>query len=196
MNNNNFSSPPNGAENRSNNIVTSNNNRTPASSSSRASTNRSSARVPHTRRFAGYVAGMNGHAFQVHNEQASKTQFLRTMQELKTYVAQCYKFHVSYLSPLFQDEIGTPSVPKPDALPADADDIDKAGFQEDIQLWVKDKRILKKTLVSLFDVIWAQCSPMMQAKLKAEFTAKGKSIDDKDVTLLLKAIKGVSHRFD
>ena len=36
---------------------------------------------------------------------------------------------------------------------------------------------------------------MMQAK-KAEFTAKGKSIDDKDVTLILKAIKGVSHRFD
>jgi len=30
---------------------------------------------------------------------------------------------------------------------------------------------------------------MMQAKLKAEFTAKSKSIDDK-------AIKGVSHRFD
>jgi len=36
----------------------------------------------------------------------------------------------------------------------------------------------------------------MQTKLKAEFTAKGKSIDDKDVTLLLKAIKGVSYRFD
>ena len=45
-------------------------------------------------------------------------------------------------------KIGTPSVPKPDALPADADDIDKAGFQEDIKLWAKDK------LVSLFDVIW------------------------------------------
>ena len=159
MNTNNISSPPNGAENRSNNIITSNNNRTPASSSSRASTNRSSARVPHTRRFAGYVAGMNGHAFQVHNEQASKTQFLRTMQELKTYVAQCYKFHVSYLSPLFQDEIGTPSVPKPDALPADADDIDKAGFQEDIKLWVKDKLILKESLVSLFDVIWGSVVP-------------------------------------
>jgi len=109
------------------------------------------------------------------------------MQELKTYVAQCYKSHVSYLSPLFQDEIGTPSVPKPDALPADADDIDKAGFQ--------DKRNLKETLVSLFDVIWGQCSPMMQAKLKAEFTTKSKSIDDKDVILLLKAIKRVSHRF-
>ena len=37
---------------------------------------------------------------------------------------------------------------------------------------------------------------MMQAKLKAEFTAKSKPIDDKDVTLLVKAIKGVSHHFD
>ena len=124
------SSPPNG----SNYVSTSNNSRTPASSSNRASTNRSSVRVPHIRRFTGSVAGMNGHIFQVHNEQASKTQFLRTMQDLKTYVAQCYKSHV----PLFQDEIGTPSVPKPDALPADADDIDKAGFQEDIKLWAKD----------------------------------------------------------
>ncbi len=60
---------------------------------------------------------------------------------------------------------------------------------------MKDKRILKENLVSLIDIIWGQCSPMMHAKLKAEFTTKGKSIDDKDVTLLLKAIKGVSHRF-
>ena len=50
--------------------------------------------------------------------------------------------------------------------------------------------------MSLFDVIWGQCSPMMQVKLKVEFTARGKSIDDKDVMLLLKAIKGVSHRCD
>ena len=127
---------------------------------------------------------MNGHIFQVHNEQASKTQFLRTMQELKTYVAQSYKPYVSYLSHLFQGEIGTHSVPKSDALSADADDVDKASFQEDIQLWAKDKRNLKETMVSLFDVIWGQCSPMMQAELKAEFTAKSKSVDDKDVSLL------------
>ncbi len=81
---------------------------------------------------------MNGHVFQVHNEQASKTQFFRTMQELKTYVAQSYKPYVSYLSYLFQDEIGTHSVPKPDALSADADDVDKVSFQEDIKLYEGD----------------------------------------------------------
>ncbi len=43
---------------------------------------------------------------------------------------------------------------------------------------------MKETMVSLFDVIWGQCSPMMQAELKAEFTAKSKSVDDKDVSLL------------
>ena len=36
----------------------------------------------------------------------------------------------------------------------------------------------------------------MQVKLKSEFTVRSKCIDDKDATLLLKAIKGVSHRFD
>ena len=59
MNANNSSSLPSGAEIGSNNVIASNNNRAPTSSSSRASTNISSARVPHARRFAGSVAGMN-----------------------------------------------------------------------------------------------------------------------------------------
>ena len=41
--------------------------------------------------------------------------------------------HISYLRPLFQGEIGNPSVPKPDTLPADTDDI-----EVDIKLRAKD----------------------------------------------------------
>ena len=55
---------------------------------------------------------------------------------------------------------------------------------------------MKETLVSLYNVIWMQCSPMMQTKLKAESTAKNKSIDDKDVTSLFTHIREVSHRLD
>ena len=74
MNTNNNSSPPRGAENGFNNVTTSDNSRTPTSLSNRALTNRSLARVPHTRRFTGSVAGMNGHVFQVHNEQVSTSK--------------------------------------------------------------------------------------------------------------------------
>ena len=89
-----------------------------------------------------------------------------------------------------------PSRTETQRFPADVDDIDKAGFQEDIKVRAKDKRNLEEALVFFFDGIWGQHSPTMQVKLKSEFTVRSKCIDDKDVTLLLKAIKGVSHRYD
>jgi len=92
MNSNSNISPPNGAENGSNNAIKSNNSRTPESSSIRTSIHRSSARVLHTRIFTDSVAGMNGHVFQVHNEQSSGDKnypIIHDFRKLSTAFYQC-----------------------------------------------------------------------------------------------------------
>ena len=91
---------------------------------------------------------MNGHMFQLLTEQPRRNQFQRKLEELEIFCAKKYTKEIDLFNSIF-DTLKTPEIPKPNALPDDADDVDKAGFAKDIKLWKRDERILKSTMKSL-----------------------------------------------
>ena len=144
--------------------------------------------------FKGATSGLNGNVFQTHSENPKPNQFQRTIEEFLVYSSKEYKDVADHLTVLFT-ELKTPMPTKPTALDDKASDIDKEGLKEDIKYWRKEERHLKNTLRSIFNVIWGQCSPLMQNKLEGIETyevMKG----DGDAASLLKAIKGISYDFE
>jgi hypothetical protein len=97
-------------------------------------------------KFKGTTAEMQGHVFECFDEQRDRKQFTRTWEMVGEYV----KKHLKYpedLSPLFGDTIGTPTVPRPQPLAADADKIAGLIWNEEIKEHVKRSRELCATLL-------------------------------------------------
>ena len=144
--------------------------------------------------FKGATEGMNGNMFQVPSEQPPRNQFQRTLEELEIFAASKYSKEIDLFASMFNN-LQYPIVPKPAPLPPNADAIDQAGFQEEVELWKKDERTLKSTLRSLYGIVWGQCSPLMQTRVK-----KGENYEthkmNGDVVWLLKEIKIISHQFE
>ena len=69
---------------------------------------------------------------------------------------------------------------------------ESAVYNERIKTWIKVTDTLDSTLRSLYNIVWGQCSKLVQNKL----TALGK-LDERDmngdVTWLLREIRSISH---
>ena len=118
---------------------------------------------------------MNGHVFQLFSEHKTRSQFQETIGQLKIYAATSYKDQVKHLQILF-DELEEPKATKPKypqvttddngkSLEPDAGDL--AIYTEEVKEFVKTKRTLENTVHSLYCVVWGQCSPLMQHKLRS-----------------------------
>ena len=144
--------------------------------------------------FKGATASLSGKVFQLQTEQSSTTQFQDTMDALQVFVATTYTNHVAHLSSIFNN-LEAPAVARPTPLPDDADQIDIRGFEEDIKAWRKDVRSLNNTTRSLYNVVWGQCSPGMQARLRGLDGFEPMQIEG-NVTLLLREIRSISMQFE
>ena len=156
--------------------------------------------------FKGETPAMNGHVFQVHAEQKKRGQFQDTLDALKVYASTAYRKDINHLTRLFS-ELKTPEVPRPEE-PVKIEQKDSDGniktvitkfsetvFQERVKLWIKDESSLRATTQSLYNIVWGQCSKLMQNKLKA--VANFQDTENAgDVTTLLKDIRGISHQLE
>ena len=123
---------------------------------------------------------MNGNVFQTHSEQRKRGQFQDTMDALKVYSSTIYKKDIRYLNPLF-NRLQQPDVPQPEQKFTMSEVKDKDGvvttqptptpfesavYNERIKTWIKATDALDSTLRSLYNIVWGQCSKIMQNKLK------------------------------
>ena len=103
--------------------------------------------------FKGATSELNGHVFQVPTEGAPKSQFIRTIDEFAVFAAKEYKENAGLLGDLFKD-LKMPSIPRPTKPDENADEVDQAGFKEEVKIWKTDEQRLKKILAALFKIIW------------------------------------------
>jgi hypothetical protein len=115
--------------------------------------------------FTGNTTEMHGHVFQVFSESNSEKQFTKTLEVLGLYVAKTMK-HAHDLSPLLKTLV-LPTIPQPNPLDPKATDVEKEIWKEEIKIHVARKNTLQMNLMALHAVIWGQCSPNMQAKVKS-----------------------------
>ena len=143
--------------------------------------------------FNGKTREMNGNVFQLQVEQKRKGQYQETLDQLQVYAVNMYRKDIKVLKVLFTDlKKPTKLMPLPVKNPSTVEDI---LFKEEVKQYTKDKRSLESTLVSLYNVVWGQCSKLLQNKLKAN-----PKYDDfnnsSDVVMLLKEIKLLSNKIE
>ena len=68
-------------------------------------------------------------------------------------------------------------------------------FTEEVKQWIKESRSLKATLISLRNIVWEQCSKLIQNKQLA--VANFNTIQAESyVAKLLRAIQGISNQME
>ena len=136
---------------------------------------------------------MNSHVFQLQVERKQKGQFNDTMEQLQVYSSAMYKKEIKHLKILFT-KLELPVIVKPEA-PTTGDPASDTYYREEVKQHIKDKKSLETTLASLYNVVWGQCSKLLQNKLKSRpnFT----TIDDtSNVADLLIEIKTLSSKIE
>ena len=157
---------------------------------------------------------MHSNVFQTYSEQQKKEQFLLTMEALKVYAATRFKDDMEHLKILFE-EIKTPSIPLPerqeprlitrrtdhsdgtfeeveiDQRTAAELEIANMIFHEKVKQYVKDESRLRSTVRALNEIVWGQCSRLMQASVRAMKQYEDIQKDG-DVAKLLRTIRSVS----
>ena len=73
----------------------------------------------------------------------------------------------------------------------EARDFDKEIFVEKVKIWIKEETVLESTKHALYEIVWGQCSELMQNRLTADSNFE-KIFDDGDVSELLKLMRGIS----
>ena len=136
---------------------------------------------------------MNSHVFQLQVEQKRKGQYQETLDQLQVYASATYKRDIKALKVLFSDlEQPTIRIPIPSKDPTPVEDL---LFKEEVRQYSKDKKSLESTLVSLYNVVWGQCSKLLQNKLKAN-KLYDQFNSTSDVVTLLKEIKLLSNKIE
>ena len=108
---------------------------------------------------------MNGQVFQLQLEQKKKGQFQQTLDQLQIYSSSNYKKDIKHLKVLFT-KLWQPVIVKSEAR----DNMTKGEqvmFAEQARQYIKDSMSLDTSLVSLYNVVWGQCSWLLQNKLKS-----------------------------
>ena len=159
---------------QSNNI----NKNTQGNNSSSRSQNRRNNYYTYNKMFKGESTAMNGAGFEIHVEQLPKGLFQDTLDALKIYSSTIHKLDIDSLNVLFID-LTEPIVVTP-TEPIEQEIINAKGtttvisltnFQETVYRernnWIKDTKRLKVSLTLLYNVVWGQCSKLMQNKLIA-----------------------------
>ena len=85
---------------------------------------------------------MNGNVFECYEEQDDHLQYAKSLEALDAYTKVKSTFAVD-LAPLFATKMATPVVTRPVAIAADADELTKMIFQEEVRAYVKRNQTLE-----------------------------------------------------
>ena len=144
---------------------------------------------------------MNGHMFQTHSERTNKSQFADTMEALRIYASTAYKSDIESMTALFTslEEPRVKELKEPEETRTTNEDgstkitiskFEETIYNERIKQWIRDEKSLKASIRSMYNIVWGQCSKLMQDKL---FMSKRfvEVENNGDVTTLLKEIRTI-----
>ena len=144
--------------------------------------------------FKGTIKEMNGHVFQCHGESNEKNQFARTIEELSNYVGLNFKHHPDDIKKMIQNMVDTTLSPPTDPT-TNATQTQTLIWTKEVDLYVKRKETYSSNKCALYSVVWGQCSPTMQARVKTEPTYST-THENNDSLELMNSIKGISYKFE
>ena len=127
----------------------------------------------HTTSFKGNTDKLKNHVFQCYGEATSNTQFTRTCEELERFALTKYKFgtDIQYIiHNMTECEIKPPTDPIIIPPAKEVTATQKRIWAKEIDMFVMRESIYDQNKASMYAIIWGQCSPAMQAKLKTEET--------------------------
>jgi len=149
-------------------------------------------------KFKGFATAMEGNVFQLPEENDNPMQFKNTKKALKNYCKEKYQVD---LSSLFQKECIQPTVLKPikprklNDDDASVDSVDLDAYKEELKIYVQETRKMQLALKALYSVIWGQCSPNVEAKLKIA-TAGKKWEESGNCAQLLNMLQQITMNYD
>jgi hypothetical protein len=150
--------------------------------------------VSTTSKYKGKTTELEEHCFHTHSENPKRTEFLSTLEAIKMYAAKQYKTQFIHMKESIFENFEEPTINPPTAISSTATEMEKLIFIEDYKVWKKDEKELNNAVMTLFDVIVGQCSPLLRSKLKA--LAVWTDMESKsEVGRLLKEIKSITHQF-
>jgi hypothetical protein len=68
-------------------------------------------------------------------------------------------------------------------------------WETSMEMYMKQTNLMESNTRAIYAIVWGQCSPMMQSKLKSLDHYDTKSIKC-DCVWLLQEIEGITHRFE
>ena len=151
--------------------------------------------------FKGETGKMNGHVFQLHSERKNKSQFGDTVKALRVYSSETFKNDIESLTILFTD-LSEPVLEEPeDPVSVETtvegkkvktvSKFEEMKYSEKVKQWIRDEKSLKGSIRSLYNIVWGQCSKLMQNKITVSKHFKDMEANG-DVTSLLKEIRQIS----
>jgi hypothetical protein len=142
--------------------------------------------------FKGNTDSMNGNVFQCHGESTDKQQFLilgehvnKTLTYPQDAASVCKSFKIMAL-----------------VQPEDLSEEDYKNSMGKKRIWetamkryMKQVDLLESNARAIYAIVWGQCSPMMQSKLKLLENYEARS-DACDCIWLIQEMQGITHRFE
>ena len=144
--------------------------------------------------FKGSTPEMAGNVFECYEEKGDTRQYRKTLEALGSYAKKTCKFPQD-LAPLFADDMKEPSIAKPSNPAKDADETDKAIWNEELKEYMKRTRELKNNFAAIHAVAWGQCSEAMKAKVKSH-SQYAQRTEANDCFWLLNQVRAVTLQFD
>ena len=160
----------------------------------RSDTTSASTNISSSNKYKGKTEALNGNCFHTNSENPKRTEFITTLEAIKMYAAKEYKTQFTHMKDTLFEKFEQPILTAPTKIASTADEIDKLIYIEDYKVYKKDEKELKNALMTLFDVIVGQCSPLLKSKLKALQTWDAMEANS-EVGPLLKEIKYVTNQF-
>jgi hypothetical protein len=144
--------------------------------------------------FKGESSDMKGHVFQLAHEANNTQQFTKTMDMLKSYVAERFSNPTDVL-PMFKVPHELPFICEPDP-PEDAEDsFQRKRWERLFDDYLSRDNQLRGNLARLYNLIWGQCSKALKEKLKSR-QGYVSAQEANDASWLIIRIKELSFKFE
>jgi hypothetical protein len=146
-------------------------------------------------KFIGEIKELNGNVYELHNETSKANQFQKTTKAIAAYANRTMKSGNDMMNLLDNMADIDFTALKPKALGPDGDDVDKMILQQEVNDYVKRRKLYYENRDKLYTIVWGQCSESLQAKLKGT-KAFAKYNPIKCPLSLLADIKQISLKFE
>ena len=147
--------------------------------------------APRAPKFEGKCADLKGHIYDCSDVRQSD-QYTKTTKEIAEYVGRTYKYGGD--TRLAIETLKKPELVEPTDPPEEASKTASKIWEKEIDAYVKKKDYIDENMMTLYSLIWGQCTDIMRQKVEAHESFAGVSSTG-DGLGLLKLVKSIAFQF-